>query len=75
MSGRSISNRCQKYHKDDLKLFATTLASGMIKISNYVVKNLSPIPGTVATCCMPSGEVGVVWVKTSLSLGQGHTWT
>ena len=29
--------------------------------------------GTVALCCKPSSEAGVVWVKTSLCLGQGHT--
>ena len=32
-------------------------------------------PGTVVTCSKPSSGAGVVWVETSLSLGQvtpGH---
>ena len=32
-------------------------------------------PGTVATCCKPCSGAYVVWLKTSLSLGQGRTLT
>ena len=29
--------------------------------------------GPIVTCCKPSSGAGVVYVKISLSLGQGHT--
>ena len=32
------------------------------------------VSGTLSVCCKPSSGAGVVWIKTSLSLGQGQNW-
>ena len=45
-----------------------------LNVANLMTKQDTMATGHCRSCCMPSSGAGVVWLETSLSLGQGQTW-